>query len=123
MMQKTAFCVCAVLLAVAAAAGTAMNVDDADHRSTWLMFEITHAGEIHLKAAKKSQQPKGLCKGPPSTPDGHVLITYTDPETGKQCVVRSPDPRKMYHDHDAGNGKLAGGVMHHKKIEFAVRQY
>ena len=128
-MSKLIVLVAAVLaMAVAVHANTTANQDGATkdvlngkpHLSTWLMFEITHHGEIHLKAARKSHQPKGLCKGHPETPDGHVLITYTDPESGNKCVVRAPDPRKEYHDHDAGNGKLAGGIRHHQKVEFAV---
>lgn len=108
-----AVAICAALCAVATS-------EPAQHRSTWLLLEITNDGHTRILAAKDSTQPPSKCRGHPVTPNDHVVVQYTHPETGKECAVPIMNPRKEYHDHETAPGKFGGGAHHHDAIEFAV---
>lgn len=111
-MRHQLLIVAALLLATAAAASQTA--------STWVIMEVDQEGKTAIIAAKPSHQPPSPCRAHPAGDSDRVVVSYVHPETGKDCHVSHSDPRKEFHDHDKGNGKLGGGVRHHERAQFAV---
>lgn len=93
-----------------------------DVKSIWTLININQAGDTEIVAARESQQPPSVCVGHPSKEDAvhHVVVSYLHPVTQEECVIRNLDPRIEYHDREADDGGLYGGVIHHGSIQFAV---